>query len=254
MRPSTFIAIAMMCMWITGEANAQQDTPTDGSSSGQQVDGVEGQKRSKGQRAQGRRGNGRRQGNQQGSRRAGGAQFIGTLFRRFDTDKNGSISLAEAPDRMKPRFANIDTNGDKAVSKEELEAAFAKIGQRRAGKDGNGKKGADKKGAGKKGAGKTKGNDGQRQQRDQRQDPVKLIERLDRNNDGVLSVDEVPEKMKQRFDRVDTDSSGSVTAEELKSAYEKRGKGGQVGRNKSANPDATKPIKPKRPPMVKEDA
>ena len=102
MRTLTFIAIAMMCMWISGEANAQQDTQASGTKVQRQVDG---QKPGKGQRGQGRRGN-RRQG------RAGGPQFIEMLFNRFDADKSGSISLAEAPERMKPRFANIDTNGD----------------------------------------------------------------------------------------------------------------------------------------------
>ena len=262
MRTLTFIAIAMMCMWISGEANAQQDTQASGTKVQRQVDG---QKPGKGQRGQGRRGN-RRQGNQQGNQqrgrqgRAGGPQFIEMLFNRFDADKSGSISLAEAPERMKPRFANIDANGDKSVSKEELEAAFAKVGQARQGRGqaGNNKNGRGKNGKGKNGANKkAKGNNGQGQRRGQNLDAAVLIKRLDKNNDGVLSIDEAPERMKDRFDRVDADSDGSVTVDELKAVYEKLkkgGNGGQFGRDKSAGPDATKPVKPKRPPMVKDGA
>lgn len=91
-------------------------------------------------------------------------------------------------------------------------------------------------------------------------DPAMMIQKMDKNNDGVISLEEAPEKMKQRFDRLDADSSGTITAEEFKSAFDKmkKGKGGkdgkQIGRNKSADPEATKPVKPKRPPMAQDGA
>ena len=87
-------------------------------------------------------------------------------------------------------------------------------------------------------------------------DPEKMLQFMDKNKDGVIGLDEAPERMKSRFDRLDADGSGTISSQELKSAFEKMGQGGkgqggkQVGRNKSANPDATKPVKPKRPPMA----
>lgn len=267
MRTLTFIAIIAMSMWITDSANAQKkDAQTEGVPGQQQVEG-QGQKNGKakrkrggngqrGQDGQGRRRRGgmdQQQGQQRGRR--GGAQMVDGLFKRFDKDTNGSISLEEAPDRMKQRFKTLDTNGDNSVSKEELNAAFEKMGQGRNGQQGKGGKASQ--GKGKAGAGKGNKGQGQGQARGQMMDPAKMIEQMDKNKDGVLSADEAPERMKKRFDRIDADSSGTVSANELKSAFEKMKngkKGGQAGRDKSANPDATKPVKPKRPPMAKDGA
>ncbi len=252
MRALTVIAIATMSMWIADQAYAQQkdNAQGDGFSGRQQV---ERQKDGQGQRGQGRRGNRRRggkgQGAQQGQR--GGGQFVEGLFKRFDKDANGSISLDEAPDRMKQRFSTLDSNGDNSVSKEELTAAFAKMGE---GRNGQGKGGKGK--AGKDGAGKGKIGKGRNGQ-SQMFDPAKMMKMMDKNNDGVLSPDEAPERMKQRFDRIDADSSGTITAEELKASFQRMKKGGnngQAGRDKSADPNATKPVKPKRPPMAKDGA
>ena len=66
-----------------------------------------------------------------------------------------------------------------------------------------------------------------------------MIERMDTNNDGVISLEEAPDRLKQRFDRMDTDASGTVTAEEFAAAFKQmrgRGKKGQIGRNKSTQP------------------
>lgn len=293
MKALTFIAIAAMSMWISGTAIAQQPNQTEGNPSLPQVEGNE----AAGQRGQGKGRRGGRRGMQQGQQgqqgqgqgkgqgrrgkgqqgqgqgRRGGAQMMEFLFKRFDKNQDGKISQSEAPDRMKERFGNLDTNSDKSVSKEELQAAFEKMsgqgggrgkgkgeGQNGAGK-GKGKNGAGKgqgkngagKGEGKKGAGK-----GQRQgQRGGMMDPEKMLQFMDKNKDGVIALDEAPEKMKSRFDRLDADGSGTITSEELTSAFEKMQKGGkggkdgkQIGRNKSANPEATKPVKPKRPPMA----
>ena len=88
-------------------------------------------------------------------------------------------------------------------------------------------------------------------------DQAKLMERADTNKDGVLSLDETPDRMKKMFDRIDADSSGTVGAAELKAAFEKmkqRGGGKAIGRNKSANPENKLPKKPKRPPTIEEAA
>lgn len=273
MRAITSFAIAAMFMWIPGFANAQQKSNRTENNQAQGApveNGAFGQGKREGSRGQSRRGrrggkqgqNQQGQGMQRGGRgqqgqqgRRGGAQMLDFIFSRFDKDKNGSLSQSEAPDRMKQRFDMLDTNGDKSVSKEEMQAAFEKMGQ---GGKGQGKNGAGKaqggKGKGKgqsgngagKGQGQAKGQ-GQGKRGGKSVDPAKMMQYLDKNKDGVLSVDEVPEKMKGRFDRLDGDSSGTITVEELKRTFDKM-KNGQLGRDKSADPEATKPIKPKRPP------
>lgn len=43
-----------------------------------------------------------------------------------------------------------------------------------------------------------------------------ILQRYDKNGDGGLSRDELPEKTRQRFERFDTDGNGLATAEELR--------------------------------------
>lgn len=47
-------------------------------------------------------------------------------------------------------------------------------------------------------------------------DPAAFFARIDQNNDGKLTVDEVPERMKERFSSLDADSNGEVTLDEFK--------------------------------------
>jgi acetyl esterase/lipase len=46
------------------------------------------------------------------------------------------------------------------------------------------------------------------------QDPGQMFRRLDRNNDGKLTRDELPEGMRGNFDKVDADKNGSISAVE----------------------------------------
>jgi Ca2+-binding EF-hand superfamily protein len=185
----------------------------------------------------------------QGRGQRGGAQMIEMLFNRFDADKNGSISSSEAPDRMKQRFDQLDANGDKSISKQEFETAMSKMRGQRGdkGNAGQGKAGKGKQGQGGKGNnGAAGGKKGRRQF-----DPANLLKMADKNNDGEISLAEAPERMKRSFDRLDADSSGSVTAEELKAGMAKmRERGGKSkGRNKADDGKNKMPQKPKRPPF-----
>ncbi|MCA9085230.1 MAG: HlyD family efflux transporter periplasmic adaptor subunit [Planctomycetaceae bacterium] len=51
-------------------------------------------------------------------------------------------------------------------------------------------------------------------------DPAAIMERLDKNKDGVITKDE--SDMRGNFDRNDTDSDGKVTLEELKASFSNR--------------------------------
>jgi Ca2+-binding EF-hand superfamily protein len=45
-----------------------------------------------------------------------------------------------------------------------------------------------------------------------------LLEKMDKNEDGLLSKDEVKGPLKDNFDKVDTDQDGYISEEELKKA------------------------------------
>ena len=240
MKAITLIAFVLMSMWISAEAIAQVQGD-DAQQDQKQVEGKDGKRARKGQSgARGQRGEGEAPG-----RRRGGPQMMEMIFSRFDADKNGSISTEEAPRRMKQRFDKLDANGDKSISREELQSAFANM---RGGERGKGKGQLGRADKGKKGAKGQKGGKGQMGRG--QMDFSKLLETADKNKDGAISLDEAPERMKRGFDRIDADSSGTISEEELKSAMSKmRQRGGAKGRNKADEGKNKAPQKPKRPPM-----
>lgn len=83
------------------------------------------------------------------------------------------------------------------------------------------------------GARKNKNNQ-RRGQSQQRFNPRMIFMRLDENRDQILSSDEIPERMQQRFARADADQNGEITMKELSTAMNnmrKRQRPGQVGRD-----------------------
>lgn len=46
-------------------------------------------------------------------------------------------------------------------------------------------------------------------------DVAEMLQRLDSNNDGKISREEAPERLRENFDRIDRDSDGSLSREEL---------------------------------------
>ena len=61
---------------------------------------------------------------------------------------------------------------------------------------------------------------GQSQDRERRQPPTfeQLLEKMDANEDGKLSADEVKGPLKDNFTKIDTDEDGFITEEELENA------------------------------------
>ncbi len=135
---------------------------------------------------------------------AEGFRPIPAFLRVLDANSDGRISkeeLAKAADK----FAELDENGDGQIDPRELlgppPAGFAggpggnpeirrPEGQGRPNPPGRPADGA----------------------------PGQFFAQLDRNNDGKLSKDEVPERMREFFGRLDKDGDGFLAAEEMREA------------------------------------
>ena len=77
--------------------------------------------------------------------------------------------------------------------------------------------------------------DGRKREGGRRERPSaeQLIERLDKNEDGKLAQDEVPERLWEKLSRVDANKDGAVTKEEIAEAR-KNHAGGRKGEPEGA--------------------
>lgn len=122
-------------------------------------------------------------------------------FEAMDADKDGKVTQAEIQAFHAAKIAALDTNGDGNISAEEL----------------------------------TAGREARKAERAAERS-ARMIESLDANDDGVLSIAELEarggdrgeERMARMFDKVDTDDDGAISlaeAEAAKKMMHKRGKG-----------------------------
>ena len=129
-------------------------------------------------------------------------------LRRTDTDGDGRLSRAEATAAAQGRFAALDENADGFVSELEREAAKADARERRAARQAE----RESAGEGRRGHGR-RGQQGAAGDR---------WERLDTNDDGVVSETEAVSQALARFDRLDADADGFVTEDEARAAKRER--------------------------------
>jgi Ca2+-binding EF-hand superfamily protein len=146
------------------------------------------------------------------------ARYAGK-FAKLDVDGDGSISKTEiASHKMAPLFDEIDGDGNGLLSKDEFLAA-------KKARHGKGKRG---------------------DHGDPAQHAAKMIEKLDADKDGTLSLTEIEGHrfLGDKFTEVDTDSDGKLTAAELtafKATHHGRkhgGKHGKRGGDRDAQPEA----------------
>ena len=81
-----------------------------------------------------------------------------------------------------------------------------------------------------------------------------MLKRLDSDGDGKISKEEAPERMRERFDQIDTNGDGFIDEAEQKALIENMrrrfAEGGgrpEGGRRSADGPGGT--AKPKRPPL-----
>jgi Ca2+-binding EF-hand superfamily protein len=116
-------------------------------------------------------------------RREGGPQGIDPrqFFNTLDTDGNGFLSEEETPERLRPSFDDVDVNDDVQLSPEELMAHM------------------------------------QRQLNPRGPDFDTFWSNLDRNEDGFVTSDEMPEgRGEEMLERADADDDGKLSREELR--------------------------------------
>jgi Ca2+-binding EF-hand superfamily protein len=117
------------------------------------------------------------------------------LFTQHDTDGDGKLSAAEAPERMKQNFDRIDADKDGKITKEEITVAFRAMKERGEGKA------ADKGGPG--GA-------------------KRIFNEQDLDADGRLDRKEAKGRFADHFDQLDADKDGKLSLQELESAASKK--------------------------------
>ncbi len=106
-------------------------------------------------------------------------------FDRLDSNKDGRISQSELDARRQAAFRAMDTNSDGIVSQEEYKAAvLARMTPRL----------------------------------------EKRYAKLDRNDDGKLSPDEIGRHKRNFIERMDTNGDGAISKQEAKAAAERRHK------------------------------
>lgn len=129
-------------------------------------------------------------------------------------------------------FKQMDKDGDKAISKEEAGERWEKLGRLDKNEDGKvtlQEMAAARPGGGKGGPGKGEGGPGKGGPG--KGAPGEMFKRADKNGDGKLTKDEVPEQIWGRISRLDKDEDGAVSEEEAKAGRPPGGpgKGGPGG-------------------------
>ncbi len=124
----------------------------------------------------------------------------------LDADQDGKISK----DEVLKQFAKVDANGDGSITKEEI----ANHLRNRHSQPGSSKPADEKGGRG----GAARGPAGVRPPHAPggiRPTAESLLQRADRNHDGKLSKDELPEFLWSRLSAGDSDKDGSLSKSEL---------------------------------------
>ena len=157
------------------------------------------------------------------------------MLKRMDRNGDETITKDELPQRLKSRFESMDENGDGILDESEQNAMLERIKKMR---------GGQKKGQGPNGQ-QAAGPEGGRRGANFPQ----LLKKMDKNADGQLTKDEMPERMQQRFESMDTNGNGVFDKDEQVAVIERMQQRGGKGekRKRGADSKNKQGVKPKRP-------
>lgn len=124
------------------------------------------------------------------------------LFDKLDANKDGVITSDEVPDDKQATFERLvrsgDANGDKKLTKDELVAGLKKLQPAADAPAATERPGGRPGAAGPGGAG-----------------VKEIFSRMDRDGNGKLEKDEIPERMKENLARIDANGDGVVELAEF---------------------------------------
>lgn len=157
----------------------------------------------------------------------------------LDADKDGTLSEQEIKNAANA-LKTLDKNNNQKLDPEELRPSFGGMGQGGA----SGQRG--KPDGGQQPRGMQSGMPGAANF-----NPAQMVDRMfsqnDKNGDGKLSADEIPERMSQMVDRVDRNGDGVIEKSEVEEAFRSMGNGQRPGRGGSDERRDSQGTVPKRP-------
>lgn len=151
---------------------------------------------------------------------------VARRFAKLDANKDGKVDEADRAahraDRQNAMFAALDTNKDGSVSRAEYDAAAAARDAKRAERRADW---AERREAGKHGGEAMRGQHGRRRHGG----GDRLLSMVDANGDKAITLEEMRTAALARFDRIDANKDGQVTAEERTAMHGQRGMGRRGG-------------------------
>lgn len=126
-------------------------------------------------------------------------------FARMDANGDGQIDAQDREARALARFDRMDADGDDTISRAEYAAHLEARGERR-------EQRAERRSERREARGARSG--GERMARRGGNRGAAMLRRADTNNDGALTLAEFQSRALTKFDRVDADGNGTVTAAE----------------------------------------
>lgn len=151
----------------------------------------------------------------------------------LDVNKDGEISKEEM-ENATAALQKLDKDKNGKLTEEELRPDFSAFGRRGGGPGGPG------------GFGRRDGGDGDRGGNRGGGDFVERMLKNDKNKDGKLTKDELPERMQPMFDRIDTNKDKEVDKAELTKMSEQFNSRNRSGGRNRGGRDSDKD-RPKRP-------